>query len=156
MIIVRRFEESDADNLAALMMEMVEFYSRPLAVQGSVRDDIVKQAKNVHILVALANDQVAAFATYGFLYPVAGLRSFAYLQQIYVGSSFRRLGLAKQLMAFVARDCRDKGCTWMEWNTGIHNTAARTFYEGLGAKGSEKIAFELEGAELNKLADMID
>lgn len=156
MVVVRRFERSDADKLAALMMEMVDFYGRPLAVEGSLSDDIVKQAESIHLVVALADDQVAAFATYGFLYPVAGLRSFAYLQQIYVGSSFRRLGLAKQLMAFIARDCRDKGCTWMEWNTGAHNTAARAFYEGLGAKSSEKIAFELEGADLSRLADMID
>jgi ribosomal protein S18 acetylase RimI-like enzyme len=133
-------------------MEMVAFYGRPLAVEGPVSEDIIRQSKNIDIVVALSGDRIAGFATYGFLYPVGGLRSFAYLQQIYVASSHRRLGVAQKLIAFVARACQSRGCTWMEWSTGRDNTAARAFYEGLGATGSEKIAYEITDEALRKLA----
>jgi hypothetical protein len=54
-------------------------------------------------------------------------------------------------MGFIARVCQAGGCTWMEWSTGRDNTAARAFYEGLGATGSEKIAYEITGDALRKL-----
>jgi ribosomal protein S18 acetylase RimI-like enzyme len=152
VISVRQFEDGDARELASVMMEMVAFYGRPLAVEGSLPEDIIKQAKNIGMVVALSDDSVAGFATYGFLYPVAGLQSFAYLQQIYIASSHRRLGIAQQLMAFVARVCEERGCAWMEWSTGRENRAARSFYEGLGAAGSEKIGYEITGEALRALA----
>jgi GNAT superfamily N-acetyltransferase len=154
MIAVRHFEERDAQELAGVMMEMVAFYGTPLAVEGPLSEDIIRQSKNIDIVVALSDGKVGGFATLGFLYPVAGLRSFAYLQQIYVASFCRRLGIAQKLMAFLARACQDRGCTWMEWTTGRDNMAARTFYEGIGATGSEKIAYEITGEALRRLASL--
>ena len=152
MISVRQFKDADAPELVGVMLEMVAFYGNPLAVEGDVSEDVIRQSKNVNIVVALSDERIAGFATYGFLYPVSGLRSFAYLQQIYVGSLYRRLGIAQTLMAFIARSCQSQGCNWMEWSTGRGNTPARNFYEGLGATGSEKIAYEITGEALRKLA----
>ena len=152
MISVRHFEEADAPELAVVMTEMVAFYGSPLAVEGPLADDIIRQARDVALAVAFSGDRIAGFVTYGFLYPVSGLRSFAYLQQVYVASAHRRSGVARRLMAFVARACQERGCTWMEWSTGRDNAAARAFYEGLGATGSEKIAYELTGDALRGLA----
>ncbi len=152
MITVRKFEADDAPALAELMIEMLAFYDSPLAVKGPIPEDIVRQSRSVEIAVALHEGRPGGFTTFGFLYPVAGLQSFAYLQQIYVGTEFRRLGLARELMAFIARACRERGCQWMEWSTGRDNVAARRFYEGLGAKGYEKMAYHLSGSDLAALA----
>jgi GNAT superfamily N-acetyltransferase len=156
MIVVRQFEEYDAQELAGVMMEMVAFYGIPLAVEGPVSEDIIKQSKSINIVVAISDSRVVGFATFGFLYPVAGLRSFADLQQIYVALSCRRMGVARKLMAFVAHVCQDRGCTWMEWTTGSDNVAARTFYEGLGATSSEKMAYTITGETLGKLASLAE
>jgi len=150
---VRQFEDADAPALATLMMEMVAFYRRPLAVQGDLQTDIVRQAQDVKIVVAFTDDMLSGFATYGFLYPVAGLQSFAYLQQIYVASDVRRRGVAEDIMSFIAARCLDRGCNWMEWSTGVDNLPARKFYEGLGANPSEKIMFEISGSALRALAE---
>jgi GNAT superfamily N-acetyltransferase len=152
MIAVRLFEAGDAEALAGVMKEMVSFYGKPLAVVGSLSEDIIRQSKSIFIAVAVSDDRLAGFATFSFLYPVAGLRSFAYLQQIYVASDSRRLGVAQKLMAFVARSCLNHGCIWMEWTTGRDNTAAQTLYEGLGATAAEKVGYELTGAALIRLA----
>jgi hypothetical protein len=65
MISVRPFEDGDAQDLADVMMEMVAFYGRPLAVEGSVSEGIIRQSKNIDIVVALSNDRIAGFASYG-------------------------------------------------------------------------------------------
>lgn len=156
MITVRKFQDSDAEGLAVIMLEMVAFYGNPLAVEGSLAEDIVRQARNTQIIVAFDGDSMAGFATYGFLYPVSGLQSFAYLQQIYVAAAHRRMGVAERLMGLIAADCQQRGCRWMEWSTGRDNAAARAFYENLGATGSEKIAYQLSDAALQKLAMLND
>ena len=152
MVSVRQFRDADASELADIMLEMVAFYGNPLMVEGPVGEDIIRQSKNIDIVVALSEDHIVGFATYGILYPVSGLRSFAYLQQIYVGSQFRRLGVAQSLMSFIAKSCQDRGCNWMEWSTGCDNLPAQRFYEGLGATGSKKIAYEITGEALRQLA----
>ena len=125
MIIIRDFADTDAPALAKVMLEMVAFYGRPLAVEGPLEEDIIRQSEDVKVVVALDGETACGFATYGFLYPVAGLQKFAYLQQIYVAKAFRRCGVAEDLMAYLARTCLERGGNWMEWSTGIENTPAR-------------------------------
>ena len=74
----------------------------------------------------------------------------------YVGRTARRLGVAQKRMAEVARAAKAKGSTRIEWSTGTENTAARALYEGLGADGSDKVYYVLEGAALNQLAAQPD
>ena len=156
MISVRMFEVGNAQELEEVMVEMAAFYGAPLAVDGPLGEDIVRQSRSIAIAVALSGGRVAGVATYAFLYPVGGLRSFAHLQQVYVASAHRRSGAARKLMAFVARACRERGCTWMEWSTGRDNTTARAFYEKLGATGSEKIAYGITGEALGELASLAE
>ena len=96
MISVRHFTDSDASELAELMLEMLAYYNTPLAVEGPLGEDIIRQSKNVNLAVPVSDDRIAGFATYGFLYPVRGLETCAYIQQIYVGSRYRRLGAAQK------------------------------------------------------------
>lgn len=152
MMEARNFLNSDAPALAELMREMVAFYERPLAVKGDLAQDIVKQSKKVQLIVAIERDDLAGFASMGILYPVAGLQSFAYLQQIYVAKAHRRKGCAETIMAFIAQSCLEQGYGWMEWMTGSDNAAAQRFYEGLGATPSDKVAFEISGGALERLA----
>jgi ribosomal protein S18 acetylase RimI-like enzyme len=156
MIQTREFEARDAPALATVMLEMVAFYGRPLSVQGSLEEDIIRQAQNVKVVVAVEDGTVCGFATYGFLYPVAGLQSFAYLQQIYVAEAFRRRGVAEGIMSYVAKSCLNSGCNWMEWTTSADNIPAQRFYEGLGATSSQKVLFEISGAQLRALASRVD
>lgn len=156
MISVRPFEERDAQALANLMMEMTRFYSATVDPTLVVAKDVVLQARTVDIIVAHGDGGLLGFATFTSLYPVAGLISFTYIQQIYVGMSARRLGVAQWLMAGIARIAKAKGSTKLEWSTGQENAAARALYEGLGAIGSDKVQYVLEGVALDQLAARTD
>ena len=118
-----------------------------------VAEDVVRQAQQVDvILVGIDDARLLGFATFTFLYPVAGLLRFTYVQQIYVGQSARRLGVAQELMAGIARTAKAAGSAKIEWSTSKENMAARALYDGMGASGSDKVYYVLDGAALDQLA----
>ena len=116
MVSVRPFEERDAQPLADLMMEMIHFYGATVDPTLVVAEDIVRQSEIVDIIVAQGDDGLLGFATFTSLYPVAGLISFTYAQQIYVGAKARRMGVAQRLMAGIARIAAARGSTRIEWS----------------------------------------
>ena len=152
MVSVRPFEEQDARPLAGLMTEMANFYGAAISPTLVVARDVIQQAKSVDFIVAQGDDGLLGFATFTSLYPVAGLIPFTYVQQVYVGTNARRLGVAQRLMAGIAQIASARGSTRIEWSTGRDNVAARSLYEGLGAVGSDKVRYVLEGAALDQLA----
>ncbi len=152
MVLVRPFEEQDAQPLADLMMEMIHFYGATVDPARVVAEDVVHQSKTMDIIVARGDDGLLGFGTFTSVYPVAGLISFTYIQQIFVGANARRMGVAQQLMAGIAGIAVARGSTRMEWSTGKDNAAAQALYEGLGAVGADKVQYVLEGAALDRLA----
>lgn len=152
MVSTRRFADADAQALANLMLEMVGFYGAAVAADLLVAEDVVRQAQKVDIVVAHEGSRLLGFATFTSLYPVAGLLTFTYVQQVYVGQDARRLGVAQKLMEEVARAAKAEGSTRIEWSTGAENAAARTLYDGLGANGSDKVYYVLEGQAFDRLA----
>jgi GNAT superfamily N-acetyltransferase len=152
MITVRPFVDEDADSLADLMLEMTAFYGASVAADRLLREEIIRQSKAIDIIVADEAGRLLGFATFASLYPVAGLIAYTYVQQIYVASSGRRFGIAQRLMASIAATAQARGCDRLEWSTGRDNTAARALYDGLGAIGTEKMHYILEGEALGKLA----
>ena len=149
---VRRFEHSDAQDLAGLMIEMAGSYGATIKSDLVVVEDILRQARKVDIIVAHDGARLIGFATFTSLYPVAGLIPFTYLQQIYVGRAARRLGVAQELIAGVAQAAKAAGSTRVEWSTSTENMAARSLYDGLGATGSDKVYYVLDGAALEQMA----
>jgi len=152
MIVVRPFEEKHAASLAAMMLEMTRFYGATVSPQADIARDLVDHARRMDFLLAFNAEALVGFATFASLFPVGGLLSFTYIQQIYVGSDARRLGVARRLMAGVAQTARARGCQRLEWATSTDNTVARMLYEGLGAVGSTKLQYVLEGGALDALA----
>lgn len=152
MLQVRRFEELDAQALAELMVKMAGFYGAVINPDLVVFEDVIRQAQRVDIIVAHDDTRLLGFATFTLLYPVAGLLPFTYVQQVYVGQAARRLGVAQELMAGIARAAKAAGSTRIEWSTSTENIAARSLYDGLGAVGSDKLYYVLDGVALDRLA----
>ncbi|GAA0607239.1 hypothetical protein GCM10009416_50280 [Craurococcus roseus] len=152
MISVRRFSEGDARALAAMMVEMAGSYGAVVAGGRDIERELVGHAGRVDILLAFEGGMLAGFATSATLFPVGGVEAFTYVQQVYVGRAARRLGVARRLMAAVARAAQDRGCRRLEWATSVDNTTARALYDGLGAAGTEKVQYVLEGDALDRLA----
>jgi len=58
--------------------------------------------------------------------------STGYLEGIYTDSEYRKLGVAKELVALGEKWCKEKGCTQIGSDTWLSATASRTFHKNLG------------------------
>jgi GNAT superfamily N-acetyltransferase len=152
MISIRRFEEKYLPPLIAMMMEMTRFYGATVCTTMNAENQILDQAKNMDMLLAFNEDALVGFATFKTLFPVAGLLAFTHIQQIYVGLSARRLGVARHLMIGIAKMARSRGCEWVEWATSADNKVARAFYDSFEVSSSPKVHYILKGDALNRLA----
>ena len=66
---------------------------------------------------------------------------------------FRRRGLARTLLATLARECVDNGYTRLTWAVLDWNVDAIALYDGVGGRPqSEWITYRVSGPELSELA----
>jgi GNAT superfamily N-acetyltransferase len=80
---------------------------------------------------------------------VAGI----YLEDLFVRPSFRRHGLARALLATLARECTDAGYTRLEWAVLDWNVNAIALYDSVGGRPqNEWITYRVSGSELSTLA----
>jgi GNAT superfamily N-acetyltransferase len=80
---------------------------------------------------------------------VAGI----YLEDLFVRDKFRRRGLARALLATLARECADNGYSRLTWAVLDWNVNAIALYDGVGGKPmSEWITYRVTGPKLDALA----
>lgn len=152
VVLVRPFRAEDAPGLSALLIEMASFYGAEVDAHLDVKADVVRRAQEMDILVAERGAHLVGFATFTSLYPLGRLTQFTYLQQVYVAAQARRSGIAEQLLVGVAKAAIGRGSTRLEWTTSDDNHAAHALYESVGAIGTSKRAYALDGHTLSALA----
>ena len=87
-----------------------------------------------HCLIAEQDGKPAGFAFYFFNYSTWTGRPGLYLEDLFVNSEFRGLGVGKALLAQVAAIAVEKGCPRLQWEVLDWNTPAVDFYASLGAE----------------------
>ena len=86
-----------------------------------------------HCLIAEHDGNPVGFAFYFFNYSTWTGRPGLYLEDLFVNSEFRGLGIGKALLARVAAIAVEKGCPRLQWAVLDWNTPAVDFYASLGA-----------------------
>ena len=76
-----------------------------------------------------------------------------YLEDLFVRPAFRRRGLARALLATLARECVDNGYSRLSWAVLDWNVNAIGLYDAVGGRQmSEWITYRVSGPELSALA----
>lgn len=76
-----------------------------------------------------------------------------YLEDLYVRPQFRRQGLARKLLATLARECVDRGYTRLTWAVLDWNADAIALYDSVGGRPqNEWITYRVSGPRLSELA----
>jgi GNAT superfamily N-acetyltransferase len=89
------------------------------------------------------------FRTFSTWDGVAGI----YLEDLFVRDKYRRRGLARTLLATLAKECVDSGYSRLTWAVLDWNVNAIALYDGVGGKQqSEWITYRVSGPELGALA----
>ena len=155
-VTIRRVRPGDEAELVAMMRELADF--EHALDQCTVTEDQLHRAlfadqptANAHIADVDGEPAAMAlwFRNFSTWDGVAGI----YLEDLFVRSTFRRLGLAKALLATLAKECVDNGYTRLTWAVLDWNANAIALYDAVGGKPqSEWITYRVSGDELSALA----
>ncbi|AKK26682.1 GNAT family N-acetyltransferase [Mycobacterium sp. EPa45] len=156
MTVIRMAQPGDEAEIVAMIRELAEF--EHAADQCTVTESQITAAlfgdnppASCH-LVEIDGEAAAValwFRTFSTWDGVAGI----YLEDLFVRDKFRRRGLARTLLATLAKECIDNGYTRLAWEVLDWNVNAIALYDAVGGKQmSEWINYRVSGAELQALA----
>jgi GNAT superfamily N-acetyltransferase len=134
---VRWAQPGDAASIAGLIQELLEYYGQPvpaeadcLAAAGAWLSGEPGMARAA---LAFAGTDCCAIAVTARLWPAEGIASALMVKELFVSESFRRRGIGKLILGFLARHCAAEGIARMDLTTEDWNGEAIRFYERNGA-----------------------
>jgi len=153
---IRPARPGDETEIVAMIRELADF-ERALeqcsVTQAQMRTALFGADPTARCHIAEEDGRVAAmalwFRTFSTWDGVAGI----HLEDLFVRPAFRRRGLARALLATLARECVDNGYSRLGWSVLDWNTDAITLYDAVGGRPlTEWIGYRLSGPELSALA----
>lgn len=117
-----------------------------------IRETLFGVEPAASVIFAFDGDKPVGFAVFYFTYSTfAGLPGL-YLEDLFVKPEARGLGIGRQLLRYLAKLAKEKGCWRIEWAVLHWNEPAIGFYRKLGAIAMEEWAiYRLFGAPLDQL-----
>ncbi|KAJ1645778.1 hypothetical protein J3B02_003762 [Coemansia erecta] len=141
-ISIRPATEADADLVLWFIQEFALYGNKPndvTATSEQLRQALAGPVPRIHaLLVHIKTDdgeeKPAAFSLY--FYNLSGWtgQPSLYMEDMFVCSEYRRMGIGKLLLKQVAGIAVEKGCAGMGWRARNSNTPAIDFYKNVGAK----------------------
>ena len=153
---IRPVRPGDEAELTAMIHELAEFErasAECTVTEAQLRDALFGETPVVYGLLVEVDGQAAGgalwFRNFSTWDGVAGV----YLEDLVVRPAFRRRGLARRLLAALARECVDNGYTRLTWAVLDWNTNAIALYDAVGGRPqTEWITYRVSGPELSALA----
>ena len=141
-MIIRRAEPGDEAELTAMIHELAEFERAGhecTVTETQLRTALFGDAPTVHGHIAEVDGQAAAgalwFRNFSTWDGVAGI----YLEDLFVRPQFRRRGLARAMLATLARECVENGYTRLSWAVLDWNVDAIALYDAVGGRQHERV-----------------
>ncbi|MGY4653075.1 N-acetyltransferase family protein [Mycobacterium sp. URHB0021] len=155
--IIRCAEPGDEAELTAMIHELAEFEhaaQQCTVTESDLRKALFGEDPTVFGHMVEVDGEAAAgalwFHTFSTWDGVAGI----YLEDLYVRPRFRRRGLARKLLATLARECVAGGYTRLSWAVLDWNVDAIALYDAVGGvQQNEWITYRVSGSALLELAE---
>lgn len=107
------------------------------------------------VLIAEWSGHPAGFALFFPNYSTFLAKPGIYLEDLFVSTDFRGLGIGKSLLVRLAALAIERGCGRLDWSVLDWNEPAIRFYESLGAYGlHDWVLHRLDGKALHDVAAM--
>jgi len=153
---IRPARPQDVPRIHQLIRELAEFERSPDQVTASEHDlraALFADRPALFGHVAEHEGAIAGFALWFLNYSTWLGKHGIYLEDLYVTPGQRGTGLGRALLAELARICVRNGYGRLEWWVLDWNSAARGFYESLGAVAMDEwTVHRLTGPALHALA----
>ncbi len=152
---IRKGTKPDSRSFLKLITAFAKFEDKePPDKKARTRiiEDIFEK-KLAHLLVAASGGKLIGYALYFYTYSSFTARPTLYLEDLYVLEDTRRKGLGKALFTKCVEEAITHGCNKMEWAVLPWNRNAIDFYEKLGAKKLDLLAYKLDLSALKSRLD---
>ncbi|MDZ4264629.1 MAG: GNAT family N-acetyltransferase [Mycobacterium sp.] len=154
--IIRAVRPGDEAELTAMIHELAEF-ERAAAdctvTENQLREALFGPHPVVYGHLAEVDGRAAAMALWFRNFSTWDGVAGVYLEDLFVRPQFRRRGLARKLLATLARECVDQGYSRLSWAVLDWNVNAIALYDSVGGRPqSEWITYRVSGSELSELA----
>jgi GNAT superfamily N-acetyltransferase len=154
---IRRAAPPDASAISAMIHDLASFEhatDQCNVVETQISTALFGDNPTLRAHVAEVDGEVAAMALWFLNFSTWDGIEGIHLEDLYVRSRFRRLGLARGLLAALARECVDNNYTRLSWAVLNWNTDAIALYRVVGAQPqTEWTPYRLSGPELAELAE---
>ena len=156
MIVIRRGRPGDETEIVAMIRELAEFERAAeecTVTESQISTALFGENPPAFCHIAEVDGKAAAialwFRNFSTWDGVAGI----YLEDLFVREAFRRRGLARRMLATLARECADNGYSRLSWAVLDWNVNAIGLYDAVGGRQmSEWITYRVSGPELSALA----
>ncbi len=152
---IRPARESECDLILGFIRELAE-YEKLLheveATEEMIRSNIFEKHL-AEVVFAELDGSPVGFALFFHNFSTFVGRPGIYLEDLFVKPAFRGRGYGKQLLIYLAKLAKERGCGRFEWAVLNWNEDAISFYRSLGARPMFKwTVYRLDGRELDKVA----
>ncbi|MGP4055540.1 GNAT family N-acetyltransferase [Mycobacterium sp. 4D054] len=153
---IRAVRAGDETELTAMIHELAEFEHAAhecTVTESQLRDALFGPDPTLYAHLVEVDGQAAAaalwFRNFSTWDGVAGI----YLEDLFVRPQFRRRGLARKLLATLARECVERGYSRLSWAVLDWNVNAIALYDSVGGEQqSEWTTYRVSGPRLSELA----
>jgi GNAT superfamily N-acetyltransferase len=156
-MIIRRAEPGDEAELTAMIHELAEFEQASdecVVTETQLRTALFGDTPIVNGHIAEVDGKAAGGALWFLNFSTWDGVAGVYLEDLFVRPQFRRHGLARALLATLARECVDNGYSRLSWAVLDWNVNAIALYDTVGGhQQSDWITYRVSGPELSALAE---
>jgi GNAT superfamily N-acetyltransferase len=153
---IRRAAPGDAAAITAMIHDLALFEHAPdqcTVVETQISSALFGDSTTLRAHVAEVDGDVAAMALWFLNFSTWDGVEGIHLEDLFVRPQFRRLGLARGLMAALAKECVEHNYSRLAWAVLNWNTDAIALYQSIsGQPQSEWTTYRVSGPELSALA----
>lgn len=124
-----------------------------VATEEALKEKLFGNRKYAEVIFGYVNNEVAGFAIFFHNFSTFLSKPGLYLEDLYIRPEFRRQGLAKKMLAFLANLALERDCGRLEWWVLDWNKKAIDFYISIGAVPMDEwTVYRITDTNLHKLA----
>lgn len=135
-LILRPAQAGDVETLFNLIQALAEYEKLSHAVTGStqaLKAHLFGKQPYAEAILAEYGGEAVGFALFFHNYSTFLTKPGIYLEDLFVLPEFRRKGIGKAILKYLAQLAVERDCGRLEWSVLDWNEPAIAFYEKLGA-----------------------
>lgn len=155
--LIRAAAPGDEAAIVAMIGELAEFErarEQCTVTESQITAALFGEDPPAHCLIAECDGDAAAMALWFRSFSTWDGVAGVHLEDLFVRDGFRRRGLARALLAELARECVRNGYSRLEWAVLDWNSDAIALYDAVGAHPMpEWITYRVSGPALSELSE---